>query len=344
MSGMLSHLAGWAPEAIPMIRGVAFQEAWSSSMPKFVDIGANLNDEMYSGVYNEKSRHEGDLSLVLQRAKSVGVNKIICTAGSTYESENALKMVNGPFGPSFGLFSTAGVHPTRCDEFKKDINLAEGELSVMDKLKKIIEDGNVPGKAKKVVAIGECGLDYARLKFCSREQQLIGFQQQLDLAADTGLPMFLHNRDTEGEFLHIMQENIEKLPRGGVVHSFDGSMEEMLALTALGLYIGINGCSLRTEESLAVVAAIPEERLLLETDAPWCGVKRTHPGFQYVKTEFPNLKKKEKWTEGFLVKDRNEPCAIHQVCDVVASVRGVEPEHLAASVYSNSQSLFFPDE
>lgn len=336
-------MKGFVAESAPLLRGVALSEAWGT-MPSFCDIGANLSDEMYSGVYNDKQRHEGDLSFVLDRAKSVGVNKIICTAGNVEDSENALGMVSGPFGPVFNLYSTAGVHPTRSDEFKADEELQEGELTVIEKLRRIIEQGNVPGQPKKVVAIGECGLDYARLKFCTREQQIEGFHKQLDLAASTNLPMFLHNRETDGEFLKIMQENIHKLPKMGVVHSFDGTLEEMKALTDLGLYIGVNGCSLRSEESLGVVAEIPESRLLLETDAPWCGVKRTHPGFQYVATEFPNLKKKEKWAEGYMVKDRNEPCTIHQVCEIVAMVRGVEVEALAASVWANTQRLFFSEE
>ena len=125
------------------------------------------------------------------------------------------------------------------------------------------------------------------------------------------------------------------------MHSFDGGMEEMKALTDLGLHIGINGCSLRSEESLEVVAAIPTSHLLLETDAPWCGIKRTHPGFKYVATDFPSLKKKEKWQEGFMIKDRNEPCTIRQVCEIVAAVREVSVEELAASAWQNTEALFF---
>jgi|MDTB01.3.fsa_nt_gb TatD DNase family protein len=333
MSGLVSHLAGFTSESLPLVRGTALSAIDAARM-SYCDIGANLNDEMYDGIYNDKRRHENDLGFVLDRAKSLGVNKIICTAGTVADSENALKMVSGPFGSPFGLYSTAGVHPTRCDEFKEDD-------SVIKKLQSIVAEGNVEGQPKKIVAIGECGLDYARLKFCSRDQQLIGFQQQLDFAASAKLPMFLHSRDTDGEFLRMMQENIHKLPKGGVVHSFDGSMEEMLALTGLGLHIGINGCSLRTEESLEVVAAIPASRLLLETDAPWCGVKRTHPGFKYVATEFPFVKKKEKWQEGCMVKDRNEPCTIRQVCEIVAALRGVEVEALAAAAWHNTEGLFF---
>ena len=179
--------------------------------------------------------------------------------------------------------------------------------------------------------------------------QMHAFLKQLQIAAhpSVDLPLFLHNRDTEGEFLAVMREQHALYARrGGVVHSYDGSIEEMLQLCELGLYIGINGCSLRTEESHEVVKAIPSDRLLLETDAPWCGIKKTHPSYQYIKTLFPaeGVKKKEKWEEGFLVKDRNEPCYLHQVVEVVAALRQVSEQELAEQCWLNSERLFFFEE
>jgi TatD DNase family protein len=86
---------------------------------------------------------------------------------------------------------------------------------------------------RTVIALGECGLDYARLEFCSKEQQLAGFRLQLQLASHplVDLPLFLHSRDTDGDFLRVMRESRHLYARrGGVVHSFDGTVEEMLAL------------------------------------------------------------------------------------------------------------------
>ena len=379
---------------------------------KLCDIGANLCDEMYFGIYNEKKRHPIDLLGVLQRSKTLNVHKIICTAGSEDDCRKTLKILSTPtaasesledtlpptdategaerepcLAESFGLYMTVGVHPTRCDAFAADDAAPspvegrtaaeeEGALEVpgtgtgsrvLDSLLSLIHFANLDerrgegagagaadagagapelrmGRGRRtVVAVGECGLDYARLHFCTREQQLQGFLKQLRLAAHplVDLPLFLHSRDTDGEFLRIMQENQHLYAkRGGVVHSFDGDMGEMQALCQLGLHIGLNGCSLRTEKGLEVAKAIPADRLLLETDAPWCSIKKTHPSHAYVQTQFATVKK-EKWAGGSLVKDRNEPCATMQVAEVVAAVRGVSLEQLAEQCWENSERLFF---
>lgn len=88
------------------------------------------------------------------------------------------------------------------------------------------------------------------------------------MAEKTGLPLFLHLRGPAADFIQIMKENKHKY-KDGVVHSFDGSVEEMEELVEMGLYIGINGCSLKSADNLAVVKKIPRDRLMIETDAPW---------------------------------------------------------------------------
>ena len=92
-----------------------------------------------------------------------------------------------------------------------------------------------------------------------------------------------------------------------------------------------------------MAAAVPEHLLLLETDAPWCGIKPTHPSHAHVSTVFPN-KKKEKFEAGYMVKDRNEPCTLIQIFQVLASLRGAEEHALADQILLNSNRLFFGTE
>ncbi|ETN09575.1 hypothetical protein, variant 3 [Phytophthora nicotianae INRA-310] len=226
---------------------------------KMIDIGANLTDPVFTGLYRGKQKHESDLTAILARAKTFGVDKIIVTGGNLEESHKALQLAKEKEGNGLPqLFSTVGVHPTRCSEFEangKDPDTYFAELLA------VCEQGQKEGK---VVAIGECGLDYDRLEFCDKATQLKYFEKQFQLAELTKLPLFLHNRNTGGDFYDMISKNRSRFSNG-VVHSFTGEKEEMLKLVELGLYIGVNGCSLKTAENLECVKAIPLERLMIET-------------------------------------------------------------------------------
>lgn len=124
-------------------------------------------------------------------------------------------------------------------------------------------------EAGLAVAFGEIGLDYDRLFLSAKEPQLKYFEAQLDLAIEIQLPLFLHSRAASEDFERLLGSRLAKLPKGGLAHSFTGTMEEMERLVALGLDIGVNGCSMKTEENLEVVKAIPLERIQIETDGPW---------------------------------------------------------------------------
>ena len=124
-------------------------------------------------------------------------------------------------------------------------------------------------KAGLAVAFGEIGLDYDRLFLSGKEQQLKYFELQLDLAVELQMPLFLHSRAASEDFENLLAARLPRLPKKGLVHSFTGTPEEMKRLVDLGLDVGVNGCSLKTEENLAVVKEIPLERIQIETDGPW---------------------------------------------------------------------------
>jgi TatD DNase family protein len=95
--------------------------------------------------------------------------------------------------------------------------------------------------------------------------------------------MYFHSRSTEGDFVRIVKENRHRFP-AGVVHSFTGDMEELNELLKLDLFIGVNGCSLKTEENIKVARQIPIEKLMLETDCPYCDIRNSHASSKLVKT------------------------------------------------------------
>ena len=296
-----------------------------------VDIGVNLTDPVYQGRYhhNPQQQHPPDLDRVLERAEASGLTQLIVTGGSLAESREALQIsCTSPM-----LYSTVGCHPTRCLEFEQCKDGAEAYLA---KLRELVLTNKDSGK---IVAIGETGLDFDRLHFCPKEVQVKHFPPQVLLSIELGLPLFLHCRNAFHDFYAVMKQHISSV-KGGVVHSFTGSIEEAIAFTELGLYIGINGCSLKTEDNLKAVSAIPLDKLMVETDAPWCEIKQSHASYKFVKTQFPAVKK-EKWDKDKMVKSRNEPCKISQVLEVIAAVKNCSIEQVIEKTHENSRNLFF---
>lgn len=159
-------------------------------------------------------------------------------------------------------------------------------------------------EAGALVAIGEFGLDYDRLHYCSAALQLHSFNAQLALAASLSpqLPLFLHSRAAHADFVTCLKgafgPRLERLERGGVVHSFTGTAAEMGELMELGLFIGLNGCGFKTAENCEVVKAVRLDRLMLETDGPWCDVRPTHEGWRYL----VGMEKREREVEAELAR------------------------------------------
>ncbi|XP_011310613.1 putative deoxyribonuclease TATDN1 isoform X2 [Fopius arisanus] len=279
-----------------------------ANLRKFIDIGANLLDPMYQGIYHGAEKHRPDLDIVLERSWKNNLSKIIITSGSLGESKKALELAK----TDPRLYTTIGVHPTRCNEYE-EFGDPEKYLKSMATLASNNRD--------KIVAIGEIGLDYDRLNFCTKDIQ---------------------KKNASQDFLDILRKHKKELTEG-VVHSFDGTPEEANSILQLGLYIGINGCSLKTEDSLFTVKTIPSEKLMIETDCPWCEIRPMHASAKHVITQFPSVKK-EKWQADKMVKGRNEPSTIVQILEVLTSLKDEKEENLCNQLYKNSMKIFFPHE
>ncbi|KAK7468712.1 hypothetical protein VKT23_003215 [Stygiomarasmius scandens] len=316
---------------------------------RFIDIGVNLTDPVFCGVYHGKRKHDDDFKAMLERSRKAGVCNMIVTGGSLRESADALKLAQ-----EHGLYATVGCHPTRSAEFDKFEGGPEAYLQALDELVK----GNLTGKGR-AVAIGECGLDYDRLHFAGSEVQKQHFRSQLALAKKYHLPLFLHSRAAHTDLVNILREEgfgedggKAVGGKGGVVHSFTGSVDELNELMDMGFYIGVNGCSLKTEENLTVTKAIRPERIMLETDAPWCTMTSTHASKAHLDSlpaslrqlYFPNSVKPERFVHGSPVKGRNEPCAIGGVAWVIQSLNDMPPEEVTERAWKNTVELFGLDE
>ncbi|KAG8819828.1 hypothetical protein FRC17_010323 [Serendipita sp. 399] len=304
-----------------------------------------------------------DFQAVLSRAKAAGVENQIITGGSLSESRTAIRVAK-----ENGFYATIGCHPTRSSELTKQ---PPGQyINDLDKL--ISQNLTGPGRC---VAVGECGLDYDRLFFSGKEDQKKAFRAQLTLAKKYHLPLFLHSRAAHLDFVALlveagMHENGGQAVggRGGVAHSFTGTIEEMEELVAMGYYISVNGCSMKTEEQLEMVKRIPLDKLLLETgatglisphspltdiayshsDAPWCSLTGGHASKEHLTLLPSHLRKlyqplstqPDRWEEGKAVKGRNEPCAIGLVAFVVARLKGISLNEVAEHAWNNTIACF----
>ncbi|KOM39120.1 hypothetical protein LR48_Vigan03g250200 [Vigna angularis] len=305
--------------------GEAFHQTFFVRHSPILYLIPKTADGMFKGIYHGKQCHVSDIATVLNRAWAAGVTRIIVTGGSLEESREALAIAE----TDGRLFCTVGVHPTRCKEFEESGDPEKHFQALLSLAKDGIQKG-------KVVAIGECGLDYDRLHFCPAEIQKKYFEKQFELAHTTKLPMFLHMREAAADFCEIVEKNKDRFT-AGVTHSFTGSMDDSIKLLSFDkMYIGINGCSLKTTENLDVVKGIPIERMMIETDSPYCEIKNTHAGIGFVKSTWPS-KKKEKYDQECIVKGRNEPCLVKQVLEVVAGCKGItDVANLSRTVYHNT--------
>lgn len=211
---------------------------------QLVDIGVNLTHTAFAA----------DLAGCLGRAAAAGVSQMVLTGTSAAQSEQALELALQQDATGQRLFATAGVHPHHAGEW---------DASSATRLRALLAEA-------RVCAVGECGLDFNR-DFAPRPAQQLALEQQLALAAELQLPVFLHEREAGQRLAEILRDWRDQLP-AAVVHCFTAGREELYRYLDLDLHIGITGwiCDERRGTHLqALVRDIPAGRLMLETDAPW---------------------------------------------------------------------------
>lgn len=259
--------------------------------PPLIDIGANLTHESFAA----------DLNAVLDRAWQAGLTAIVVTGSDAHSSEAAAALARAHPGR---LYATAGLHPHHAADW------SETMAAMMRRL---------VAAQPALVALGECGLDYFR-DLAPRPQQRIAFEAQLSLAADLGKPVFLHQRDAHQDFLAMLRAYRPHLP-AVVVHCFTDTRAALEDYLALDCHIGITGwvCDERRGRPLLdTVGLIPDNRLMLETDAPYL-LPRNAP------------RQRDR---------RNEPGLLPYVAQAVAAARGVGVDWLAAATSANARAFF----
>lgn len=256
-----------------------------------IDIGANLTHDSF----------DDDREMIMQRAADAGISKMIVTGSSDDGNRDAAALAGAHPGT---LYCTAGVHPHHASDY---------DDSSASLIRSLVEQD-------AVVAVGECGLDYFR-NFSPREAQLAAFRSQLDIAKECGLPVFLHQRDAHDDFVEVLEAALPDLSRA-VAHCFTGEGESLREYLAMGLWIGITGwiCDERRGTHLKeIVSIIPDDKLLIETDAPYLLPRSLRP------------KPKSR---------RNEPAFLTEVLCVVAEARGQTEEHVARVTTENAIRFF----
>jgi TatD DNase family protein len=255
---------------------------------QLVDIGANLTHPAF----------HADLPEVLARAAASGVVRTVVTGTSVQESTAALALSKA----HESIYCTAGVHPHHARECN------DTTISAL----------RVLAQQPKVVAIGECGLDFNR-NYSPHPDQEKWFEAQVALAVELKKPLFLHSRDAAESFVAVLKRFT--LPRA-VAHCFTGEKDELRAYLNLGLYIGITGwiCDERRgAHLLALVKEIPPDRLMLETDSPYLTPRDMHPQ--------PKGR-------------RNEPSHLPHILRTVARALGKPAEQVAEETTRNARAFF----
>jgi TatD DNase family protein len=240
--------------------------------------------------------YDDDREDVIARARSAGVGRMVTISTRVREIGRLLAIADAH--PD--IFCSVGTHPHN----------AADEPDVTTEM--LIDLAEHP----KIVAFGEAGLDY-HYDNSPRDAQETGFRRHIAAARETGLPVVIHARDADDDIARILSEETEKGAFPAILHCF--SSGRALAMTGIefGLYVSFSGIVTfkKTDELKAIAADIPDDRLLVETDAPFLA---------------PTPRR----------GSRNEPSYVAETAKVLAEVRGVSPEEIADQTTANFFRLF----
>lgn len=242
-----------------------------------------------SHAHYDDAKFDDEREALLAELPSRGVCGVVNCGCDTASSKTALKLAD-----SYGyIYAAVGIHPE---------NIGGGTVNEIRTL----------AKHQKCVAIGEIGLDYYWVSD-NKEQQKELFSQQLELANEINKPVIVHDRDAHSDTLELLKKHRPK----GVVHSFSGSTEMAKEILKLGMYIGIGGViTFKNAKKLPeVVKMLPEDRFLLETDAPYL-------------TPVPYRSK------------INNSAMIYLTAQKIAEIRNTDTVHILTAAQENAKNLF----
>jgi TatD DNase family protein len=191
---------------------------------------------------------DADRDLVIQRARSGGVARIVTIGTDFISSNKAIEIAN----KYQFVYATVGYHPH---------NAKEAQVRDLEKLRALVSE-------PKVVAWGEIGLDFFH-RHSPPDSQVEAFERQLDMAFEQDLPVIIHDRDAHTDLLRILRTR--KRQYRGVIHCFSGNYDLAMALIELGFYISFPGTVTfrNAVDTQAAASRIPLDRLLVETDCPY---------------------------------------------------------------------------
>lgn len=250
------------------------------------------------------SSFDDDRDAVIERAAQAGVRRMVVPAVDLASVEHVIGLADR-YPP---IYVAVGVHPN-------DLPVDKPMLDVIAYLRDMAAH-------PKVVAIGEIGLDY-HWKTTPRDVQLAWLRQQLELANEMGLPVILHNRESTGDMLATLLQWTESglaeriRTRPGVLHSFSATWRDAEEALELGFYLGFAGpiTYKNAEEIRKVSANIPDDRMVVETDAPFL-TPHPHRG------------------------ERNEPGFVAHILARLAEVRGIRSDEARRLSTQNACELF----